>query len=321
MIILTPAEIHEELSARVSAIAPDARLIPYLEDLSVAVPEAANAEIILRWVAGKRFERLVLDNPSIRWLHTESAGVDMVLTPAIKARESDLILTDSGPAYGICMGEFVVGWMLAVAHRFDRALAQQREHLWKRIEPQEELFGRTVGIIGLGPIGRGVALRCKAMGMRTVGLRRTAAPVADVDEVRTGADGLAALLAESDWVVIATALTDETRALIGAGEIARMKPTARIVNVARGAVIEETALIDALRSGRIAGACLDVFTTEPLPGDSPFWDLPNVWIAPHSSAGWTAGLRERGLQLFLDNLRRYIAGEPLMEVVEKQRGY
>jgi len=166
-----------------------------------------------------------------------------------------------------------------------------------------------------------VASRCKAMGMRTVGLRRTDAPVEDVDEVRVGAAGLDALLDESDWVVIATALTGETRALIGAREIARMKPTARIVNVARGAVIDEAAMIDALREKRIAGACLDVFTTEPLPGDSPLWDLPNVWIAPHSSAGWTAALRRRGLQLFVDNLRRYRAGEPLADVVDKERGY
>jgi phosphoglycerate dehydrogenase-like enzyme len=321
MIVLVPVGVHIDLEPLVSAATPDVRLVPYDEDVSLPVADADRAEVVFRWVAGKRYESLTLDGRKVRYLHTASAGIDHVLTPRLRAEKPDLILTDSGPAFTISLSEYVVGWMLLVAHRFPQVLAQQRAREWRWVTDQEELYGQTVGIIGLGPIGQGIAARCKALGMRTVGLRRTDGPVAGVDVVHTGAAGRDALLDESDWIVIAAALTEETRALIGRAEIARLKPTARIVNVARGALIDEPALIDALRAGRIAGACLDVFATEPLPADSPLWDLPNVWVSPHTSPGWSMGLRRRQITIFVENLRRYVAGEPLEGVVDKARGY
>ena len=319
MHILVPASLLEELIAPVAARVPDAVLTPYDEDPARTPPYKDEAEIVLRWVAGKRYAGLVSHGPKVRWLHTASAGVDHVLTPEVKAKPG-LILTDSGPAFAIAMGEFVLTWMLMVTHRMPELLAQQQSHTWNHLT-QEELYGQTVGIIGLGPIGQGIAARCRAFGMRTVGLRRRNEPVPGIDQTLTGADGLNKLLRGSDWVVIAAALTGETRSLLGAAEIAKMRPSARLVNIARGALVDETALIAALQSKAIAGACLDVFVEEPLPAGSPLWDMPNVLIAPHNSPGWTLGLRERQKEIFLSNLEKYVRGEAMAGVVDIARGY
>jgi len=318
MHILVPEHIYEELSGPASAAAPGVVLIPYPEDgpLDDAWQEA---EGVLRWVAGKRYAPLVADGPKVRWLHTASAGVDHVLTPAVKAKPN-LVVTDSGPAFEIAISEFVLAWMLLVARRLPELMASQRERRWESVV-QQELYGQTVGIVGLGPIGQGVAVRAKAFGMRTLGFRRTQAPSPNVDETLTGPDGLARLLTESDYVVLAAALTGETKALLGPAQIAQINPAAWLINIARGGLIDESSLIEALREKKIAGACLDVFAQEPLPQDSPLWDLPNVHIAPHNSPGWTAGLHERQKTLFLDNLRRFALGEPLESVVDIARGY
>ena len=318
MDILVPEHIYEELLGPAQDAAPGAALLPYPED-GPFEPTWQEAEGVLRWAAGKRFASLVADCPKVRWLHTASAGVDHVLTPAVKAKPG-LIVTDSGPAFEIAISEFVLAWMLLAARRLPDLMARQREHRWESVV-QQELFGQTVGIVGLGPIGQGVASRAKAFGMRTLGLRRSDTPVPNVDEVLHGPDGLNRLLTHSDYVVIAAALTGESTALIGSEQIARLKPSAWLINIARGALIDEAALIAALQKEKIAGACLDVFAREPLPKESPLWDLPNVYIAPHNSSGETAGLYERQKSLFLTNLHRFALGEPLENVVDISRGY
>ena len=316
--VLVPQPVFDELLPLVQTV-PSVRLLPYDENPDVPVPPGAeNADAVFRWVAGKRYESLIL-NASARWLHTASAGVDHVLTPALKAREN-FTLTDSGPAFGICIGEFVLMWMLAVAHRLPDLMEQQEQKKWQWLT-QKELHGQTVGIIGLGPIGQGIAERCKAFGMKTIGFRRTDAPVPQVDTVLVGADGLRFLLEQSDWVVVAAASTEKSQKLLGAGQFALMKPSAHLINIARGALLDETALIDTLRQNRIAGACLDVFETEPLPKESPLWEMPNVLIAPHNSPGWTSGLRKRQIDLFVENLARFASGEALHSVVNVERGY
>ncbi len=318
MDILVPEHLYDELKDAASDAAPAVALLPYSED-GPAEDAWQAAEGVLRWVAGKRFAALVEDCPNVRWLHTASAGVDHVLTPAVRAKPN-LVVTDSGPAFEIAISEFVLAWMLLVSRRLPELMALQREHRWESLT-QQELYGQTVGIIGLGPIGLGVAARTKAFGMKTLGLRRRSLPTASVDEVLTGADGLARLLAESDYVVVAAALTGETKALLGPAQIALMKPSAWVVNIARGGLLDEPALIDALRENKLAGACLDVFAHEPLPTDSPLWDMPNVYISPHNSPGWTTGLRERQKTLFLTNLGRFSRGEPLENAVDIERGY
>lgn len=318
MIILVPEHIYDELLGPVREAAPQAELRSYGEN--EAMPDGLDEAVaVLRWVAGKEFARMVHQGPQVRWLHTASAGVDHVLTPDVRAK-AGLTVTDSGPVFEIAISEFVLAWMLMAARGLPALGTNQRQHRWQSV-PQFELHGKTVGIIGLGPIGRGTARRTKAFGMRTLGLRRTLAPVEGVDEVLTRPEGLARLLGESDFVVVAAALTGETRALIGADQLARMKPTAWLINIARGGLVDEPALTAALQSEQIAGACLDVFAQEPLPQGSPLWDLPNVHIAPHNSPGWDPDLHERQKAIFLDNLGRFARGEALTNVVDITRGY
>ena len=318
MIILVPEHLLDELRGPAREAAPQAELRPYGEN--GATPDGLDEAVaVLRWVAGKEFARIVHQGPSVRWLHTASAGVDHVLTPEVRAK-AGITVTDSGPAFEIAISEFVLAWMLLVARGLPALMANQREHKWQSV-PQFELHGKTVGIVGLGPIGRGTALRAKAFGMRTLGLRRSSAPVDGVDELLTGPEGLAHLLVESDFVLVAAALTGETQALIGAEQLARMKATAWLINIARGGLVDEPALVSALQTGQIAGACLDVFAQEPLPTGSPLWDMPNVHIAPHNSPGWDPDLRARQKAIFLDNLGRFARGEPLTNVVDITRGY
>ncbi len=318
MKILVPEHVCDELRLPAREAAPEVELAPYGEN--EAAPDGLDEAVaVLRWVAGKEFARMVHQGPQVRWLHTASAGVDHVLTPDVRAK-AGLTVTDSGPAFEIAIAEFVLAWMLLVARGLPALRTNQREHKWQSV-PQFELSGKTVGIVGLGPIGRGTALRAKAFGMRTLGLRRRPAPVEGVDALLTGPEGLSRLLTESDFVVIAAALTGETRVLVGAAQLAQMKPTAWLINIARGGLVDEPALIAALQTGRIAGACLDVFAQEPLPQGSPLWDLPNVYLAPHNSPGGDPNLHERQKAIFLDNLRRFAHGEPLVNVVDITRGY
>lgn len=320
-VVLVPEAVAEDVRLYTATLAPDIRVVAYTED--EAIPEGVkDAVAVLRWIAGKRYESLVLEGSNVRWLHTASAGVDHVVTPGLRPlfAERDLTLTDSGPAFGIVIGEFVLAWMLSLAHHLPNHWEAQKSKEWQK-HTHEELYGQTAGIIGLGPIGRGVAERCRALGMRTLGLRRRPEPVPAIDVVYTGPEGLDTLLAESDWLVLAAASTPETRHLIGAAELARMKPTARLINIARGALVDETALTIALQNGALAAACLDVFSREPLPAESPLWDLPNCYITPHNAPGWTTGLRQRQLDLFLANLRRFLAGDPLEGVVDIEQGY
>jgi phosphoglycerate dehydrogenase-like enzyme len=209
--------------------------------------------------------------------------------------------------------------MLAISHKIPDFLAAQQNAHWEWRQ-HDELSGQTVGIIGLGPIGVGIAQRCRAFGMRTLGFRRSETVCPEVDETLSGPTGLSRLLAESDWLVIAAALTEQSRALLGAEELAKLRPTARIVNIARGPLINEAALLHALQNQQLAGAILDVFDTEPLPKDHPFWTTPNVFITAHSS-GWTAGLRRRQQAHFVANLERFLKNQPLEGVVEVARGY
>ncbi|MDR3707641.1 MAG: D-2-hydroxyacid dehydrogenase [Capsulimonadaceae bacterium] len=318
MIVLVPSWLHEELVPEAAVVAPEAVLLPFTED-ATPVPDLDRAEVVFRWRGGLRFSEIVEAGPNVRWLHTESAGVDMVLTDAVRAKPH-LIVTNSSPAYEIPIAEFVLSWMFAVAHRIEEQIVTQRARRWSGI-PHAELHGQTVGVIGLGAIGQGVCTRAKAMGIRTLGLKRTPGTVAGVDEALTGPEGLDRLLSRSDFVVIAAPLTPETRGLLSGPRIARMKPNAWLINIARGAIVDEKALIRALQSGAIGGACLDVFAVEPLPQDSPLWDMPNVYITPHFAFGQTSGLDVRLKALFLANLRRFIDGEPLSNIVDVTKEY
>lgn len=261
---------------------------------------------------------------ALRWVHTGSAGVGSALFPEMRA--SPVILTNSAGVMGPPMAETALAMILYFARGLDLAVQGMGRHEWRKDAIYEasagvrELSDATLGIVGLGGIGRELAMRARALGMRVLATRRRAAGVLEGVDLRLGEEGLRELLAESDFVAITVPATAETRGMIGAEQLALMKLSAVLVNVARGSIVDEPALIDALRTHRLRGAGLDVFATEPLPPDSPLWSLPNVLVLPHVSAVTPLYWR-RETDLVLDNLRRYLEGRELRNVVDKEHGY
>lgn len=242
------------------------------------------------------------------WVHVAAAGVDPLLFPAL-VDNPDVLLTNSRGVYDRAIAEYVLGLILALAKDFPGSWEHQRRREW-RPRDSERIGGRTALVWGTGPIGRAVARMLRAVGMKVCGAGRTArSDDPDFGTVHDAAS-LRTALAGADYVVLAAPLTPATHCMVDASVLAAMKPGARLVNVGRGGLVDEPALVDALVHGRIGGAGLDVFATEPLPAASALWDLPNVIITPHNSAN-TASSGVEAAEIFLDNLARYVAGEPL----------
>jgi phosphoglycerate dehydrogenase-like enzyme len=283
-----------------------------------AMARAGEVEVIQ---AGRWSDELWKAAARLKWVQSGGAGVERFMTPDFVA--SPIILTNAQGVYAIPIADHVMTFVLHFSRRFNELVRRQIAGEWEGWEERrssEELCEKTLGIIGLGGIGSEVAKRAKAFGMRVIAVRRRPeSPSQYADEVR-GADELAWLLRESDFVALCSALTHETRHLIGLRELKLMKRTAYLVNIGRGGLVDEQALIAALREGEIAGAGLDVFEEEPLPGESPLWDMANVMITPHD-AGSSPRSHERFMALFCENLRRYVGGEPLLNVVSKRAGY
>jgi phosphoglycerate dehydrogenase-like enzyme len=250
----------------------------------------------------------------LKWLHVFNVGVDHPIYSEMLARGVRLT-TSAGSTAGPIAQTAIMG-LLALARGFPRWLHAQRNRQWspERKTPPRDLRGQTVIVLGLGTIGTEIARLARVLGLKVIGVRRGPRRAEDpVDELHPPA-ALPDLLPRCDWLVIACPLTPETRGLVDARLIAALPRGARIINVARGEIVAEQALIDALRSGHLGGACLDVFEAEPLPPDSPLWNLPNVLVTPHNSAA-AAGNDERVLAIFLDNLGRWQRGEPLVNEV------
>jgi phosphoglycerate dehydrogenase-like enzyme len=256
--------------------------------------------------------------PGLRWVHATSAGAGEVVRKAALPAEAleRVIVTTSSGVHAVPLAEFAVLGLLALAKELPRFVEDQRAKAWPEVRrPLRELRGETLFLVGLGDIGLEVARLGKALGMETVGFRRTEGPPpADVDEVH-GPGRLAELAGRADAMVVSLPLTDQTAGLIDRATIEALPPGCIFVNVGRGGVVDEPALIEALRDRRIAGAVLDVFATEPLPPDSPLWTLDNVLVTPHAVA-LSARENKRIVELFVANLRRYLDGEPLVNVVE-----
>ncbi len=257
--------------------------------------------------------------PALRWVHLRSTGIEGVVCPALL--RPGLVVTNGRGVFGHALAEFAIGSLLFFAKDFRRLVRQQQEERWEIYEPQM-LSGRSLGIVGFGDIGRQVALRGKALGMRILASRRrldlsVADPV--VDRVFPVTE-LTALFSASDDVVVTAPLTDATRGLIGPGELAALKPSSVIVNIGRGPVIQETALIETLRARRIRGAALDVFETEPLPAGHPMYGLENVLLSPHC-ADQMPGWLDRAMSSFWANLERFRSGTTLESIVDPSRGY
>jgi len=275
-----------------------------------AIAAAPEAEILYCWRPPRP---LLAAAERLRWIQCMGAGIEALLVPEVSPR---VTITRVAGIFGPWMAEYALGWCLWVTQRMDGFRASQRARRWAPIDPIP-LRGQTLCVIGLGDIGARIARSGRALGMRAIGVSRTGRPVTGVSRVyRTRA--LTAALAEADFVVLTVPLGPATRGLLDAAALAAMKPSAWLINVARGPIVDEDAMVEALRAGRIAGAILDVFDIEPLPPTHPLWTLPNVVITPHISGPSTP--REIA-PLFADNLRRYLAGRPLRHVVDRRRGY
>ncbi|MDR7544242.1 MAG: D-2-hydroxyacid dehydrogenase [Armatimonadota bacterium] len=258
--------------------------------------------------------------PKVRWIQATSTGIGQLLLRTGLVR-SPIVFTTARGIHARPLADFVLLTILWFAKDGFRMMRDQAARRWERYTGRD-VRGATVGIVGLGTIGREVARSCRAMGMRVVATRRTVPPGAcerDVDVLVPISD-LPWLLASADYVVLAVPHTPQTERLIGRRELETMRRDAVLINVARGAVVDEDALIDALRDGRLRGAALDVFATEPLPADSPLWGLPNVLVSPHS-ASTVESENARLTDLFCDNLERYLRGLPLLNVFDRERLY
>ena len=293
------------------------------DDAEALAREAADAEVFYGFCFPPE---LVPKAPRLRWIQSASAGIEGNLSPPVVQR--GILLTNGAGIASTGIAEHVLGVMLAFCRNLHVAARLQREGRWDRPAVMagtgtavREFRGSRVAVLGLGPIGATVAADSAALGATVRGLRRhpPAKPPA-VYEAVVGPDGLQDVLSWAHFVVLAVPHTPETERMIGAREISLMRPDGVLVNVARGSVVDEAALVDALRRGLIAGAGLDVFEEEPLPASSPLWALSNVILTPHVS-GATPRYLERALDLFVENLARYLEGRPLRNLVDHALGY
>lgn len=271
-------------------------------------------------VFGTPWPEAVARAKRLRWLQVQSAGVDRYHVPEVINRPP-FTLTNARGVYGVAGAEHVLGMMLMFNRGLIHFYRYQQDAVWNRdLNLARKLSGQTLGIVGLGDIGMHLARRAKAFGMRVLAVKRTpASPPSFVDALWTPKQ-LPMLLAESDHIALTVPLTHETRGMINADQLARMKPTAYLYNIGRGALVDEAALLRALEEGTIAGAGLDVFVEEPLPANHPLWRAPHVLITPHLGADSPWDFDEAA-RLFCENLQRFRAGETLRNIVDLKRGY
>ncbi|NLE45728.1 MAG: D-2-hydroxyacid dehydrogenase [Chloroflexi bacterium] len=296
---------------------------PHMKLLVTHDPTEIEATIDTIEIAAGGFPRALLAKAhNLRWLQQWGAGADWLMRHP-EAVDMDFVLTNASGVHAIPISEHIIALILAFARGLHHAIRAQSRHEWSsEAEPPGifEVTGKTMLLIGVGAIGARTARLASALGMHVLGVRRD--PSVSVEGVASmsGPDRLSELLPQADFVVLTVPLTHRTSGMIGEYELNLMKSTAYIINIGRGGTIDEAALVQALNNGKIAGAGMDVFETEPLPGNSLLWDMDNVIITAHYS-GRTPHYDERAFDIFLDNLKRYQAGLPLRNVVNKRLGY
>src|SRR5262249_26223452 len=260
----------------------------------------------------------------LKWIHSPAAAVHQLMFPELI--NSEVVVTNSGGVHGPVVAENALALLLGLAKRIPQAMQYQRkkewaqEILWQEQPRPREVAGTTVLVIGMGAIGREFVLRAKALGMKVIAVRESPQKGPASADAVYGPEQLDSVLPEADYVMLCTPVTPAATGLMNRTRLGRMKADAYLINVGRGPLVDEAALIDALKDHKIAGAARDVFTEEPLPKDSPFWDLENVLITPHTAAV-TERLWERHYQLIGENLRRFLEGKPLLNLIDKGRGY
>ncbi|MBD2138409.1 D-2-hydroxyacid dehydrogenase [Anabaena sp. FACHB-1237] len=315
MKLILPVEIAHEIEPHL----PETTAVLSVDSEGNIDGDATDAEVYFSWFYLKptTLHRVLDAAPLLRWHHAPNAGVNHILTP--KYLERDLILTNGAGVHGIPIAEFVITYLLAYSKQLPSLYQQYNERNWQRGLPIQELFEKTLLIIGAGGIGQEIAVRAKAFGMRIFGSSRHPKLLPNFDKV-VGANKWKELLPEVEFVVIATPLTPETKGMIDLETLRLFRPDSYLINIARGAIVDESALSQAVEQGWIAGAALDTVFTEPLPPESPLWTLPNVFITPHCS-GNSPRVKGRTIALFLENFTRYRQGQQLRNVVDKTAGY
>jgi phosphoglycerate dehydrogenase-like enzyme len=278
----------------------------------------STAEAVLVWWRGHMGLDAVLARASrVRWVHSSAAGLDHMLSPGLVA--SSAVLSNSRGAYSEALGEYVLAAMLFFVKDIARLRAAQARRVWEQFE-SERLAGKVLSIVGYGDIGREIARRAHPLGVRVIGFRRRAALSQNDPFVERIATDLRDAVAAADFVVVATPLTPETEHMIGREQLGWMRPESVLINVGRGRLVDEAALVDVLLRGAIRGAALDVFETEPLAEASPLWTMSNVLLSPHC-ADRVDGWLDRTMEIFLAHLDRFLSGAPLPNVVDKALGY
>jgi phosphoglycerate dehydrogenase-like enzyme len=311
--IVLERELAEEYREMIEQAAPGRVAVLGVQGNHANDPDISGAEIAVSgWHRNQsvRFTDILAQMPQLRWIHSTGAGIDDFAS--LQLVDRGVWVTNVAGAYAPAMAEYALAAMIMLGRGFPAWLTAQREHRWvERVAPAgHPLHGRQVGIVGYGAVGRHLATACRAIGMSILATRRTPMFTAGepIDRLLASED-LPLLLSESDFVVLAASLNSTTRNLIGAAELAAMKPTAFLINVSRGSLVDQAALATALGAGRLAGAALDVMTPEPLPPKNPLWELPNVIVTPHVSGDTAEGWR-LGMEFFAANVRRYVDGHP-----------
>ncbi|WNR43199.1 D-2-hydroxyacid dehydrogenase [Paenibacillus roseipurpureus] len=275
-----------------------------------------DADVILS--AGRLHPDILKVATKLQWVQTISAGIDKL--PLDELQQRGIVVTNARGVHTIQMSEFALSLMLQWVRKTNVLYANQQQQVWDNQVQFGELHGKTVGIIGAGAIGEAVARKAKAFDMSVIGLNRTGTPQPAFDMSVHGEDGLAYLLTNSDFIVVLLPSTSKTKGFLQQEHIELMKPTAFFINLARGDVLDEQALIAALQEGKIAGAALDVFEQEPLPASSPLWHMSNVILTPHI-AGSSEHYTDRVSKIFYHNLRAMLDGGEMMNVVNLEEGY
>lgn len=317
MKVLITFPLDDEYVSRIREI--DGIEVVKATDPDVIAKEIVDAEILYAMrISSEEFSNA----KKLLWIQSPFVGVDSILIDEVK--RSNVIVTNSKGIHASQASDHVFALILAFARRLPELLEDQKLKKWKArhpfpFDPLDELRGKTLGIVGLGSIGREIARKGKCFGMYVIGVKNTPSRVEYVDRVY-GKDEMDRLLKISDYVVLCVPLTDETAGMISEEELRIMKDTAYLINIARGEVVDERALIRALKEGWIAGAAIDVAEKEPLPENSELWDMNNVIITPHV-AGSTPYYWERAVSVFIENLKRFIAGKELINIVDKTKGY
>lgn len=310
-VVLISGAVTDPQLAQTRAAAPgaDVRYFASRQDLEAQIEQA---EVVAGGISAAALQRA----KKLKWVQSWAAGPDQLMYPELVA--SPVIATSCKGNGAIPLAEHAMMLMLMLNRDLPRWMRAQAERRWDHWS-HPELNGLTCGIIGLGHSGQDLALKCQAFHMRVLGIRRTPQPTPHVDEMFTH-DRLHEFLGQSDFVVITAPRTPETIGMLGEAEFRAMKRTAYYVCFSRGGIAADAALLRALQERWIAGAGLDAHGVEPLPPDSPFWNAPNTLITPHNGAS-TPFTRQRGIDIFVENLRRYLAGQPLRNVIDKTRGY